>query len=102
MDQLRERVRERTLDGLDWVDYRPDPHWWQYLAAPIAIALAIWQTPMHLGVFLLMGALALTVVAAIVWALGFVVCVTWRGLRDVIREMLRRRRSSLPRPLIWN
>jgi len=102
MDQLRERVRERALDTLDWIDYRPDPHWWQYLAVPIVIALAIWLTPMHLGVFLLIGAVALTIVAAIIWGLGLATCVAWRAVRDIIQSMLRRRRAAYPRPLIWS
>src|SRR5687768_6788812 len=27
MELFKDRLKDRTLDVLDWVDYRPDPHW---------------------------------------------------------------------------
>jgi hypothetical protein len=71
MKELRYRLRERTLDALDWVDYRRDAHWWQYLVLALTVVGAIWFVPGQMGIFILGAALGVTVVvgalALLVW-----------------------------------
>jgi hypothetical protein len=39
MESFNQRIRERFLDYLDWVDFRRDPSFWPLLAVP-GLALA--------------------------------------------------------------
>jgi hypothetical protein len=71
MKEFQHRLREGALDALDWVDYRRDAHWWQYLALAFTIVGAIWLVPEQMGIFILGAAFAVTVVvgvaALVVW-----------------------------------
>ena len=100
MEAVRDRLRERALDVLDWVDYRPDPHWWQYVAAAGVMGLAYFYTPMELWPVLLMANIAVTLFGMAIWFLGVFAVVAWRALRDVIEVMLRKRKAAGPYPRV--
>jgi hypothetical protein len=91
--RLKDRVRERTMDVLDWMDYRPDPHWWQFLAVPAVLAVAWFLTPMEMGPLMVIATVVTTLSLLAIWLIALVVVVAWRAIRDVIQDMLRRRRS---------
>jgi hypothetical protein len=98
MEAVKERLRERTLDILDWVDYRPDPHWWQYVATAGVLSLAYFFTPMDLWPVLLLANVGVTLLGMALWFAGLFAVIAWRALRDVIEVMLRRRRVAGPMP----
>jgi len=99
---LKHRVRERALDVLDWVDYRPDPHWWQYLAVPAAIAVAAFVIPAGALVLLLIGTIVCALAAfTFAFATAFAV-IGVRALRDVATLRPRRTARHTARPkLAW-
>jgi hypothetical protein len=96
MELVKERLTDRALDVLDWIDYRPDPHWWQYLFAPVLLVLAYFFTPMGLGPALVIFTVGITSVAMIAWFAGLFVIIAWRTVRDIIENMLRKRRATRP------
>ncbi len=90
---FRERLRERTLDAMDWVDIRPDPHWGNYMVAPGVVALCWYFVPEgFLPLFFI-----LCICAAIAATVAFVVLVggtvVYRASRDVISAQLARARK---------
>jgi hypothetical protein len=91
MEQFKSRLRERTLDVLDWIDYRPDPHWWQYAAVPVVVLLAYFLTPMRMWPFVLAATIFATVMALACWLVGAIICVAWRAVRDIMGGLTRER-----------
>lgn len=92
--RLGERLRERTLDAMDWVDIRPDPHWTSFAAVPAALGLSIYFIPSgFLPLFLVLCALAavvcfaLVVFAILVWIVGW-------ATRDLIGDGLAAMRGA--------
>ncbi len=83
MEAVRDRLKERTMDILDWVDYRPDPHWWQYLAVPAVLGLAYFFTPMDLWPILMLANIGVTLFGMALWFVGLFAVVGWRTLRDL-------------------
>ncbi len=100
MEAVTDRLKERTLDILDWVDYRPDPHWWQYLAASAVLGLAYLFTPMDLWPVLLLANVCITLFGMVVWFAGLFGVIAWRALRDVTDGMRRRRQAEKPYPQV--
>ncbi|HSI71816.1 MAG TPA: hypothetical protein VK934_01450 [Fimbriimonas sp.] len=96
MELVKERLVDRALDVLDWIDYRPDPHWWQYLTVPVLLFLAYFFTPMGLGPALVIFSVGITSVALIFWFAVLFLIIAWRAVRDVIENMLRKRRATRP------
>jgi|GEM_PF-5550989 len=91
---VRDRLKERTLDTLDWIDIRPEPHWWPALALPAMVGLAYYTLPPILLNILLVGACLLfvaMVIGGIVAGIGFLVC---RAVADVIAWRRRERRRQ--------
>ena len=88
MEDLKLRLRERTAETLDWIDYRPDPHWWPVPLLAIAIVVGAWILPTTLWLVALIG----TAVLVAVLALGlFAVVGITIGLRALIDTVVYRR-----------
>lgn len=87
------RLRENFLDVADWIDYRPDPHWWQYAAVPL-VASGLFLLPPSVIVVLGIFAAAATAFAAGVFLVGLGLYVASCSLADVIQSQAR----NLPRP----
>ena len=78
---LRRYLRERALDLLDWLDYRPDPHWWPALALPGAVAGAWFLIPDAFWLVLLVT-LGLAIAAAACALTVVMLMLIFRALRD--------------------
>lgn len=103
MNELwRDRIRERALDTRDWIDIRPDPHWWPCLAIPGVIGLAYWLVPHNFLPILLLAAAGLAVLLAGIWIAAGIVWLLWKVLSDVVAHINRERtpqvRHSTPAP----
>jgi hypothetical protein len=104
--RLSRRVWEKSFDLLDWVDYRPDPHWWPV----VGLAAALGAAYLFLPLTLFIAALLFSVVAAagllVLWAMLMVfglfheavvlACVDW--VRERLRERRRRARVGVVQP----
>jgi hypothetical protein len=86
---LTRRVRERTLDCLDWIDFRPDPCCWPLLAVPLLLIGGALIVNLGAALVIFLASLAL----AITLAVGFLVVGTaWiiaNALADVSLACIR-------------
>jgi hypothetical protein len=94
MELFKDRLKDRTLDVLDWVDYRPDPHWWQYLAVPVVLGAAYWITPLNMLPFLVIATIGIAAFALVFMLVSLLACVAWRAIKDVIDAMKRKRQPT--------
>lgn len=88
VSRLGQRLRERTLDAMDWVDIRPEPHWASFACVPLALGVSLYFIPSgFLPVFILICmlaaavSLALVVMGILAWIVGWVI-------RDLIGDGL--------------
>jgi hypothetical protein len=77
-------LRERTLDAMDWVDIRPDPHWANFVVAPAVLGLSLYYIPKgFLPLFIVLCATA-AVACFFLVLLAVVGLVAWRAIQDAI------------------
>ena len=94
-NRLGERLRERTLDAMDWVDIRPDPHWTSFAAVPVALGLSLYFIPGgFLPLFIVLCALAAVVCLALV-ILGIAAWIVGWATRDLIGDGLSAMRGAV-------
>jgi hypothetical protein len=91
---FKTRLKDRALDVLDWIDYRPDPHWWQWMALPAVLAAAYFFTPMAMWPVLLLATVVITLAGMLFYGLVLGICVAWQVVREVFGEFFRRRQSQ--------
>jgi hypothetical protein len=95
VSRLGQRLRERTLDAMDWVDIRPDPHWTSFASVPIALGLSLYFIPsgflplfIVLCVLAAMACLALVLFGILTWIVGWVI-------RDLVGDGLASMRGAV-------
>src|SRR5579862_3037305 len=82
-------LRERTMDLLDWVDFRPDACLWPLLLVPVMLVAFGLIVDFSLATAMLVAALLLTLVVAVLIGVVAAAWVVANALVDVTLDAIR-------------
>ncbi|MGV3616858.1 MAG: hypothetical protein ACO1SV_16145 [Fimbriimonas sp.] len=87
-NRLGQCLRDRTLDAMDWVDIRPDPHWANFVIAPAVLGMSLYFIPSgFLPLFIVLCATA-AVACFVLVLLAIVGLIAWRTTQDIVSARL--------------
>ncbi len=87
------RARERFLDLRDWIEIRPDPHFWPLAVLPLAVIGATYLLPrvlLEIVIMLAVGAVVIAIPILIASAIGWVAI---RAIADVAKVSAAQQRN---------
>ena len=93
-NRFRDRLRERALDAMDWVDIRPDPHWINFAIVPSVLGLCLYFIPEGFLPLFISLCICAAIASLVLVVVGIVGTVLWRAVRDVISIQLAEARTA--------
>lgn len=99
-NEFKHRLRERTLDALDWLEIRPDPRPISWLLVPGIAVGGFFLVPSSIYPFLLAGATIVGLVLFLFLLATAIVVVLARTGRDIIANQRHTARLREAGPLI--
>ena len=92
---FKKRLKERTLDYFDWVDFRPDPNFSSLLILPVLGAVGLGLGSLSGTIIIFLGALLLTLVGALLFGLCCMAWIVANTLADVASLAAREAKLDL-------